>query len=244
MRRPKRAAASLGVDADSARGPEWRSRAPRRVFRAVTGPMLASESAFVHGEVKVDAAHCLEIPDHRARQPQIVPGAECRLLAELHDNPRIGMSALARRLNMSAPAVTERVQRLERAGVITGYRLEVDPPHSVYPSPRSPGSGPPPVNSANSRPGAVTSASHRMPPHHRRRLLPDQGVRSGRRTARDTTGPVLGLRPNCDLDRGQYPGEAATVTRRGLTTTLAAKPLAVKPLAVKPIAVKPLAVKH
>ena len=50
-----------------------------------------------------------------------------RLLAELHDNPRIAMSALARRVNMSAPAVTERVQRLERAGVITGYRLEVDP---------------------------------------------------------------------------------------------------------------------
>jgi Lrp/AsnC family leucine-responsive transcriptional regulator len=37
------------------------------------------------------------------------------------------MSALARRVKMSAPAVTERVQRLERAGVITGYRLEVDP---------------------------------------------------------------------------------------------------------------------
>jgi Lrp/AsnC family transcriptional regulator, leucine-responsive regulatory protein len=37
------------------------------------------------------------------------------------------MSALARRVSMSAPAVTERVQRLERAGVITGYRLEVDP---------------------------------------------------------------------------------------------------------------------
>ena len=28
---------------------------------------------------------------------------------------------------MSAPAVTERVQRLERAGVIAGYRLDVDP---------------------------------------------------------------------------------------------------------------------
>jgi Lrp/AsnC family leucine-responsive transcriptional regulator len=37
------------------------------------------------------------------------------------------MSALARRVKMSAPAVTERVQRLERAGVITGYRLEIDP---------------------------------------------------------------------------------------------------------------------
>jgi Lrp/AsnC family leucine-responsive transcriptional regulator len=28
---------------------------------------------------------------------------------------------------MSSPAVTERVQRLERAGVIRGYRLDVDP---------------------------------------------------------------------------------------------------------------------
>lgn len=50
-----------------------------------------------------------------------------RLLAELHADPRMTMSALARRVSMSAPAVTERVQRLERAGVITGYRLEVDP---------------------------------------------------------------------------------------------------------------------
>jgi Lrp/AsnC family transcriptional regulator, leucine-responsive regulatory protein len=50
-----------------------------------------------------------------------------RLLAELHEDPRLSMSALARRLGMSAPAVTERVQRLERAGIITGYRLEVDP---------------------------------------------------------------------------------------------------------------------
>jgi Lrp/AsnC family leucine-responsive transcriptional regulator len=50
-----------------------------------------------------------------------------RLLAELSSDPRIGMSALARRVKMSAPAVSERVQRLERAGVITGYGLQVDP---------------------------------------------------------------------------------------------------------------------
>jgi Lrp/AsnC family leucine-responsive transcriptional regulator len=50
-----------------------------------------------------------------------------RLLAELHADPRITMSALARRVGMSAPAVTERVQRLERAGVITGYRMDVSP---------------------------------------------------------------------------------------------------------------------
>ena len=50
-----------------------------------------------------------------------------RLLSELQHDPRVGMSVLARRLGMSAPAVTQRLQRLERAGVITGYRVDVDP---------------------------------------------------------------------------------------------------------------------
>lgn len=50
-----------------------------------------------------------------------------QLLRELDAEPRITMSALARRVGMSAPAVTERVQRLERAGVITGYRTEICP---------------------------------------------------------------------------------------------------------------------
>lgn len=49
------------------------------------------------------------------------------LLRQLHANPRITMSALGRATGMSAPAVSERVQRLERAGVITGYRMDVDP---------------------------------------------------------------------------------------------------------------------
>ena len=50
-----------------------------------------------------------------------------RILAELQENPRISMSALGRQVGLSSPAVTERVQRLERSGVITGYRVEVDP---------------------------------------------------------------------------------------------------------------------
>jgi len=50
-----------------------------------------------------------------------------RLLSELQDNPRLSMSELARRVGMSAPAVTERVQRLEAAGVIVGYRIDIDP---------------------------------------------------------------------------------------------------------------------
>lgn len=50
-----------------------------------------------------------------------------RLLAQLQRDPRLTMSALGRLVGMSSPAVTERVQRLERAGVIRGYRLDVDP---------------------------------------------------------------------------------------------------------------------
>jgi Lrp/AsnC family leucine-responsive transcriptional regulator len=59
--------------------------------------------------------------------PDLLDEVNRRLLHELHANPRISMSALARRVAMSSPAVTERVQRLERAGVITGYRMDVDP---------------------------------------------------------------------------------------------------------------------
>lgn len=50
-----------------------------------------------------------------------------RILTELQASPRLPMAELARRIGMSAPAVGERVQRLERAGVIAGYRLEIDP---------------------------------------------------------------------------------------------------------------------
>jgi Lrp/AsnC family leucine-responsive transcriptional regulator len=49
------------------------------------------------------------------------------LLRELAAEPRITMSALARRVGMSAPAVSERIQRLERADVITGYRVDISP---------------------------------------------------------------------------------------------------------------------
>jgi Lrp/AsnC family leucine-responsive transcriptional regulator len=50
-----------------------------------------------------------------------------RLLRELHAEPRLTMSALGRRVGMSAPAVTERVQRMESSGVIVGFRMDVDP---------------------------------------------------------------------------------------------------------------------
>jgi Lrp/AsnC family transcriptional regulator, leucine-responsive regulatory protein len=56
-----------------------------------------------------------------------------RILAELRGNPRITMSELGRRAGLSPPAVTERVQRLERSGVIAGYRTELDPAALGFP---------------------------------------------------------------------------------------------------------------
>jgi Lrp/AsnC family leucine-responsive transcriptional regulator len=56
-----------------------------------------------------------------------------RLLQELQADARVTMAELGRRINLSAPAVAERVLRLERAGVITGYRAQVDPKAIGYP---------------------------------------------------------------------------------------------------------------
>jgi Lrp/AsnC family leucine-responsive transcriptional regulator len=49
------------------------------------------------------------------------------LLDELQLDGRLSFNELARRINLSAPAVAERVRRLEEHGVITGYHAHVDP---------------------------------------------------------------------------------------------------------------------
>ncbi len=50
-----------------------------------------------------------------------------RILEVLSDHPRLSVSEIGRRVGMSAPAVRERLARLEQAGVIRGYRLDIDP---------------------------------------------------------------------------------------------------------------------
>jgi Lrp/AsnC family leucine-responsive transcriptional regulator len=58
---------------------------------------------------------------------------DLRLLGELQADGRLGMAELGRRVGMSAPAIAERVQRLERAGVIAGYHAELDPRRFGFP---------------------------------------------------------------------------------------------------------------
>src|SRR5580692_4149581 len=48
------------------------------------------------------------------------------ILAELQENARIQLAELGRRVGLSNPAVIERVRKMEEAGIITGYRAEID----------------------------------------------------------------------------------------------------------------------
>jgi Lrp/AsnC family transcriptional regulator, leucine-responsive regulatory protein len=48
---------------------------------------------------------------------------DTRILAELQADARLSMAELGRRVHLSQPAVTERVRKLESAGVITGYGI-------------------------------------------------------------------------------------------------------------------------
>ncbi len=48
------------------------------------------------------------------------------ILACLQENARSSFADIGREVNLSAPAVAERMSKLEEAGIIQGYRIEVD----------------------------------------------------------------------------------------------------------------------
>jgi len=52
---------------------------------------------------------------------------DLKIISELSTDGRVSFAELGRRTNLSPPAVTERVKRLEQTSVITGYRAEIDP---------------------------------------------------------------------------------------------------------------------
>ncbi|WP_028649004.1 Lrp/AsnC family transcriptional regulator [Nocardiopsis sp. CNT312] len=52
---------------------------------------------------------------------------DLRILSELQADGRLSFNALSRKVNLSAPAVADRVRRLTDRGVISGYHAHVDP---------------------------------------------------------------------------------------------------------------------
>jgi Lrp/AsnC family leucine-responsive transcriptional regulator len=55
-----------------------------------------------------------------------------KLLQALQENARLSYSELGRQLGLSAPAVAERVRKMEDVGLITGYHAEVNPVQLGY----------------------------------------------------------------------------------------------------------------
>lgn len=49
-----------------------------------------------------------------------------KILKELQRDARTSYAELGRRVGLTTPAVIERVRKLEDAGIITGYRAEID----------------------------------------------------------------------------------------------------------------------
>ena len=52
---------------------------------------------------------------------------DARILEMLIEDARVSIAELARSVGLSAPSVSERVKRLEEAGVIEGYSVKINP---------------------------------------------------------------------------------------------------------------------
>ena len=61
------------------------------------------------------------------RRQNGLDGTNIALLEQVQADARLSNAELGRRVGLSAPAVAERLVRLEEAGAITGYRAELDP---------------------------------------------------------------------------------------------------------------------
>jgi Lrp/AsnC family leucine-responsive transcriptional regulator len=67
------------------------------------------------------------MPTNRRNNGDVIDETNRKLLVELQEDARLSLAELGRRVGLSPPAVAERLQRLEDAGVIIGYRAEIDP---------------------------------------------------------------------------------------------------------------------
>lgn len=56
----------------------------------------------------------------------MIDAVDWKILKELQENARTSFAELGRRINLTTPAVIERIRKLEDAKIITGYRAEID----------------------------------------------------------------------------------------------------------------------
>src|SRR5262245_65725650 len=63
----------------------------------------------------------------KGRRSQRLDATDLRILDELQHSSNLTNAALSQRVGISPPSTLERVRKLERAGVITGYVALLDP---------------------------------------------------------------------------------------------------------------------
>lgn len=64
---------------------------------------------------------------------RVLDGLDYQILLELQADGRLSYNELGRHVHLTAPAVAERVRRLEESGVITGYHARVNPESVGFP---------------------------------------------------------------------------------------------------------------
>ena len=55
-----------------------------------------------------------------------------QIIKLLHANARIPLKTIASQVFLSSPAVSARIERLEQAGIITGYSAKINPAELGY----------------------------------------------------------------------------------------------------------------
>jgi Lrp/AsnC family leucine-responsive transcriptional regulator len=72
------------------------------------------------------------VPSNQRANDDLIDEINVQLLEELQRDARLTVAELGRRVSLSAPAVAERLQRLQDAGVIRGFHADVDPAAAGY----------------------------------------------------------------------------------------------------------------
>ncbi|MFF1879705.1 Lrp/AsnC family transcriptional regulator [Leifsonia sp. NPDC058230] len=90
--------------------------------------MSTSADQHVDPEVAGDLASASKLAQIIQRPTAKAPldDVDVALLKALNDDSRLSQRALSREVGLSAPAIGERLVRLERLGVIRGYTLDLD----------------------------------------------------------------------------------------------------------------------
>lgn len=67
-----------------------------------------------------------KIPQNLQTRKSTLDEIDARILSALNSDARLSISELARLVGMSPPSVSDRIRRLEAAGVIRGFTVDVD----------------------------------------------------------------------------------------------------------------------